>query len=121
MRAIRKGVFMKSVDYSKIGERIKSYRSKKGLSQEQLSLIVLADSKHLSGIENGKRRPSLELIIQIANALSVSADDILVDSLDYSAAMDEIHTFLMGCTETEREILNRFLKFLKELFIEFSI
>ena len=112
---------MKEVDYGKIGERIKQFRSKKGLSQEQLGLLVIADSKHISHIEQGNRRPSLEILIHIANALDTSADDLLVDSLDHTAAKDELHELLADCSETEKAILIKTLKFTKELFSEFGI
>ncbi len=112
---------MKSVDYAKIGEKISLFRSQKGLSQEQLGQLVLADFNHISRVETGKRRPSLELIIQLANALSVSADDILVDSLEHPSSSDEFHSFLLNCTEKEKEIVSRTLKFVEELFSEFQL
>ena len=112
---------MKSVDYEKIGNRINNYRTKKGLSLEQLGIIVLADFNHIARIEKGKRRPSLELIIQIANALDVSADDLLIDSLEHSAALDEVHVMLQDCTDTEKKILLQTVKFVKELFAKFGI
>lgn len=112
---------MKAVDYEKMGVRISNYRSKKGLSQEQLGRMVVADYNHISRVEKGKRRPSLELIIQIANALDVSADDILIDSLEHSTASDEIHAYLQNCTETEKSILKKSINFIKTIFTEFGI
>ena len=112
---------MKEVDYGKIGERINYYRSQKGLSQEKLGLTVAASYSHISRVETGKSRPSLELIIQIANVLETSADDILIDSLEHPGASDEIHVILQNCTETERAILIKTVKFAKELFSEFGI
>lgn len=112
---------MKEVDYGKIGERINFYRSKKGLSQEKLGLTVAASYSHISRVETGNSRPSLELVIQIANALEISADDILIDSLDHSSVSDEMHLILQNCTETEKAILIKTVKFAKELFSEFGI
>lgn len=112
---------MKSVDYEKMGVRISKFRSKKGLSQEQLGRLVVADYNHISRVEKGKRRPSLELIIQIANALEVSADDILIDSLEHPATSDEIHSVLQDCSETEKSILTKTVEFVKTIFTEFGI
>ena len=45
---------MKSVDYLKIGKKISLFRSRKGLSQDQLGQLVLADFNHISRVETGK-------------------------------------------------------------------
>ena len=109
------------VDYSKIGACIKQYRTQKGLTQEALAEKVLVDYRHIAAIENGRRYPSLELVILIANALGVSADDLLADSLTHTTAKDDIHMILSDCTDVERKILFRCLDFMKNLFKEFSI
>ena len=111
---------MQAVNYEKIGERIKLYRSKKGLSQEQLSIMVLANPKHLSRIES-TGRPSLELLIQLANALDVSADDILMDSLDHVASKGEIPSLLFECTDAEKTFLTKMLRYMKTLLSDLGI
>ena len=112
---------MKAIDYSKIGERIHFYRSKKGLTQDELGMLVYADLNHISRVEIGKRRPSLELVVQLANALEVSANDLLFDSLEHPTDSDELHAFLMDCSETEKQITLETLRFLKTLFKEHRI
>lgn len=109
------------IDYSKIGARIKEYRNKKGLSQEALANMVSVDYRHIASIENGRKYPSLELVILIANALTISADDILMDVLDHVSAKDELHSLLAGCSQTEESILIRTVKFVKTIFSEFGI
>lgn len=112
-----------AVDYEKIGKRIKYYRVEKRLSQEELSEMTNITYKHLSNIETGNRRPSLEIVISIANALEVSSDDILTDSLKSSSspAGTAIQNLLLDCNHDEIEMLTRTLKFLKALFTEFGI
>ncbi len=82
-----------AVDYESIGKRIKHYRTEKKMSQEALGQIVFASSNHISYIETGVKTPSLELLILIANALDVSADDLLTDNLKHSSSPvgTEIH------------------------------
>ena len=60
---------------------------------------------------------ALETLIQIANILDVSADDLLVDSLTHSAstADSEIHRLLLDCNEIEQEILTRMVKEMKAI------
>ena len=109
------------IDYSKIGARIKEYRNKKGLSQEALADTVSVDYRHIASIENGRKYPSLELVILIANALGISADDILFDVLDTVSLKDELHSLLAECSKTEESIIIRTVRFTKELFTEFGI
>lgn len=110
-------------DYIKIGKRIKQYRTEKGISQEKLSEMININYRHISNIETGRRYPSLEIIIAFANAFEVTADDLLVDTLDHSSSAvgKELHVLLQNCNHDEKEMLIRILVFMKELFQEFSI
>ncbi len=106
-----------------IGKRIKYYRTEKKISQEELSQIISISVRHISNIETGAKAPSLEMLINIANALEVSADDLLTDNLKHSSSPvdTEIHDILLDCNHDEREMLTRLLKFMKALFSEFGI
>ena len=123
MRAYRKGPQSMAVDLKQVGTRIKSYRRHKNITREQLSLISNSSVDLISKVEQGERSPSLDTLIAIANALEVSADDILIDSLDHSNSMvgNEIQDILLDCNHDEKEMLIRTLKFLKALFSEFGI
>ena len=112
-----------AVDYESIGKRIKHYRTEKRLSQEELATEIHTTSVYLSYIENGSRSPSLELLVMIANALDVSADDLLTDNLKHSSSPvgTEIHDLLLDCNHDEKAILTRMLTFLKGLLSEFGI
>ena len=112
-----------AIDSKSIGNRIKAYRSNLGISQEELGAAVYVTGKHLSYLETGAKVPSLELLILIANALDVSADDLLIDNLTHTSSPvgRELHALLQDCNHDEREMLMRLLKFTKELFSEFNI
>ena len=73
--------------------------------------------KHISQIEAAISRPSLETLVDIANILNISADDLLVDSLTHSAstADSEIHRLLLDCNAIEKEILTRIVKEMKAI------
>lgn len=112
-----------AIDYTALGQRIADFRSKRSFSQEELAFSCGIGSKHISNIELGKSKPSLESLIQIANVLNVSADDLLVDSLTHSAstADSEIHRLLLDCNETEQEILTRMVKEMKAILYGLGI
>lgn len=68
------------LDYKAIGKRIKIARIKADLTQERLAERIGISPTHLSNIETGTTRVSLSTIISIANALSVTGDDLLCDN-----------------------------------------
>ena len=112
-----------AIDYESIGKRIKHYRTQKKLTQEELGKAVFATPVHISYIETGARTPSLEILILIANALDVSADDLLRDNLEHSSSPVgmEIQNLLLDCNEGEKAILTKTLTFLKNLLGEYGI
>ncbi len=55
-----------------IGEKIKLYRKKRGLSQDKLAEIVNMEMKSLSRIESGHNYPQCENLVAIANALEIA-------------------------------------------------
>ena len=59
-----------------------------------LSPSLWVNNVHISNIETGKKAPSIDLLIELANALGISTDDLLVDSLTHSVstADSEIHS-----------------------------
>jgi transcriptional regulator with XRE-family HTH domain len=54
-----------------IGRRIAKHRKATGLSQTELALVIGTQKSEISRWENGWRRPSLEAIARIADALGV--------------------------------------------------
>jgi len=59
------------LDYRAIGKRIKIARIQANLKQEKLAEIINVSPTHLSNIETGTTRVSLQTLVRIANALSV--------------------------------------------------
>ena len=107
------------MDYNGIllGQRISNMRKRASMSQEALSDAIELSRQHLSLIELGKHIPNADTIVKIANVLHVSADDLLVDSLEYSSstADTKLHRLLLECNKTEEDIIVRNAENLKAL------
>lgn len=69
------------MDYGKLGSRIRAYRKQLKLTQEELSEYAGISLSFLGHIERGTRRASLETIVAICNAMKVSPQYLLQDSL----------------------------------------
>lgn len=56
--------------------KIKDYRAKKKMSQEELARHAKVSRTHLSNIETGEAQPTIDVAIRIAEALDQKVDDI---------------------------------------------
>ena len=112
-----------SIDYSRIGIRIKRYRLDKHLTQEQLGDLIHSSTATITSIERGVKAPSIDTLISIANTLKVSADDILIDVLTHpqSAVGNEVQEILLDCNVKEKEIIIRTLAFFKTMLSEVGV
>lgn len=69
------------MDKLTMGDRIKEYRKKRGLTQEQLSERVDVTLEYISQIERGLKVPSMQVFIKLVEVLDVSADYLLRDAV----------------------------------------
>lgn len=60
-----------------VGETISYFRKKKNISQEVLSGLADIGRTHLSAIERGERKPTLETLFRISSALDIKMSDIV--------------------------------------------
>ena len=60
-----------------VGQVIQRFREKKGLSQEVVSGLADIGRTHLSAIERGVRKPTLETFFKIADALGIMPSDLI--------------------------------------------
>lgn len=72
-------MFEPMLDSKIVGEVISEKRKQKGVSQEVLSGLADIGRTHLSAIERGERKPTLETLYRIAFALDVKMSDIIIE------------------------------------------
>jgi len=66
------------VDRMLAGESlVRLWREHRGTGQENLAAAAGISKAYLSQIENGRRRPTVETLRRLADALSISVDDLL--------------------------------------------
>lgn len=73
------------------------YRTKKGLSQLELSGICECGKSTISGIESRKHTPSFDLILRIAYALEIHPADLFLRNASTASvsAKDKLRTKLL--------------------------
>lgn len=64
-------MYVATLDPIKVGITVAFFRKQKGVSQEVLSGLADIGRSHLSAIERGERKPTLETVYRICNALDI--------------------------------------------------
>lgn len=95
------------LDYQTIGKRIRLLRKQKHLSQMTLAEMVDKSPTYISLVENGQKGPSLEMLIDVANALKVTMDVLLAEYIEQNSAAigSELSLLLEDCTEYEKRVI----------------
>lgn len=70
-------MYIPVLDAKLVGEVIGDFRKQKGVSQEVLSGLADISRTHLSAIERGERKPTLETLFRISGALEIDASEIV--------------------------------------------
>ena len=111
-----------AVDYGDIGRRIRSQRKKQAMSQEMLAEMTELSSVHISHIEGGKRM-SIETLVNVANALNGSADELLSGSLVITKPTESSNeiTLLSDCSQEEQNIILECMSHLKMIMKKYRI
>ena len=111
------------VNYNQLGDRIKHFREEKSFTQELISEKLSLARENINRYENGSKHPSLDTVVDIANALGISVDDLLVDSLEHpiSTADSEIHRLLLDCNKIEEQVLTKTVAELKKILYGLGI
>ena len=111
------------IDYQKLGNRIRVIRSHQGISQEKLAEITDLARENINRFENASKGLSLDSLVAIANALHVSVDDLLVDSLVYptSTAGADLYRLFLDCNKVEELILTKDVQELRKILYIFGI
>jgi transcriptional regulator with XRE-family HTH domain len=60
-----------------VGRNVKRIRQEKGLTQEQLAELSGFSQQYLSGLEHGRRNPTIVSLYELASSLGVSHMDLV--------------------------------------------
>ena len=95
------------IDYVSIGYRIKEIRTAKGWTQAKLAEESGVEPSNISHIERAATKLSLPTLVNIANALGVTLDEIAYGSLVKSnhVSVKMIDEILSDCSPEELKSL----------------
>ena len=105
-----------SINKKGLGRQIRKARTEKELTQQELADRIGITPKYLVRIETGERTPSMDVLALLANALEVSLDLLLSDSMDRKWKLTrDAEKIMKDCSPEERDFLMNMLKYTREL------
>lgn len=95
-----------------MGNRIKTRRKELRIKQAEFAEMLNISNNHMSSIENGRQKPSLDILIQICNLLNVTPDYLLLGSMHAYNIPQDIIDKLRLCSQSDIELAADFIELL---------
>lgn len=98
-----------------VGDKIRSLRKERGLSQESLALKAGLNTSYMGQLERGEKSATIDSLEKIANALNVPIEELFSFEREESknvdkTIIDKVAFQLHGRTEMEQEAVYNFIK-----------
>ncbi len=105
------------INYIAIGKRIRQLRIERGWSQAMLAEKSGVEPSNISHIERAATKLSLPTLVNISNALEVTLDEIVYESLikNDHITCDIINQLLADCTSNEISAIIEIVKTTKNI------
>ncbi|MCA9374751.1 helix-turn-helix transcriptional regulator [Candidatus Dojkabacteria bacterium] len=87
-----------------LGDRIKKYRERTGISQKKLGLALGLSDKAVSAYESGRTLPPLETLYRISSELKKPVRYFLTDEPELTEIDERLHTIETALYSIQEEI-----------------
>ncbi|MDE7431275.1 MAG: helix-turn-helix transcriptional regulator [Lachnospiraceae bacterium] len=98
--------------YKEMGTRIKVRRRELKIKQAELAEKLEISNNHMSSIENGRQKPSLDTFIGICKCLNVTPDYLLLGTMHAYNIPQDILDKLRLCNQSDIELARDFIELL---------
>lgn len=109
---------MKRIDVEELGEYIREQRKLAEMSLRQLAASAEVSNPYLSQIERGMRKPSAEILSQIAKGLRISAETLYVRAGILEDVRGDVT--VAAALEADQTITDRQRQVLQEIYAAFQ-
>ena len=97
---------------SNIGNVIQQLRHRHGVGQAELAESLEISNNHMSSIENGRQKPSMDIFIGICKHLNVTPDYLLLGTMHAYNVPQDILDKLRLCNQSDIELAKDFIELL---------
>jgi len=91
-------------------DKLRTIRNEKGISAREMSLSLGQNVNYINLIENGKRRPSLDMFLYICEYLKVSPNLFFENEYNENNCNEKV---LYNLSDNQKELLVKFLNTFK--------
>ncbi len=99
-----------NLQYKEMGKRIKLRRKELKIKQSELAEKLNISNNHISSIENGKEKMSLDVFINLCNELQVTPDYLLLGSMHSNDISQNIIDSLRLCSKSDLELIESLIQ-----------
>ena len=101
------------LDYTVLGKRIAKRLKALHMKQRELAERVNTSNNYLSGIEHGKEKPNLELLVSLCESMDVRPDYLLVGASRSNNVPQTLMDRISLCSDQDIRLLENIV----ELFV----
>ena len=96
--------------FHQFGQRMRLKRKEMHLTQSKLAEILGISNNHVSSIENGREKPSIDLLYKICEAINTTPDFLLLGSTRLNNVSQNIVDSLKLCSNEDLDIINEIVQ-----------
>ena len=115
-------LFMPTVNFGLLGIRMRNKRKKLHITQMDLAETTNLSVPYISLVENGRKKPSLDAILKISEALDLSLDYLLlgIESKESHLHQSDLSNLLSENPSDVQKLLLDFLQATREILAEYE-
>lgn len=107
----------------KLGEKIKYLRKSKGISQEELAIMLKINRNYLSRIETGKSEPTSGILKNIAQIFSIDLNSLLDISTGENQNTEKLKYIVENCKylhDKDLDFIVRVITIMREEYVKIN-
>lgn len=98
--------------YISMGNRIRLRRKELRIKQSELAESLNISNNHISSIENGREKPSLDIFLRLCEELKVTPDYLLLGNIHANDMPQNIVDGLRLCSDDDLKLARQFIELL---------
>ena len=104
------------INYKNIGIKLKQARKNMGLSQEELAYRCNLTREYISYIENGRKKPSLEVFLILSKNLMISVENFIADKHQNNMYDLRLINIIKNSKDEEKELYLKIIHLIKRTY-----
>ncbi len=101
------------INLNELGAHLREYRKKSGITQDKVAEILKLSKYHVSDLERGKHKLSVNILVEYCKLLDMTPDEVLEFHREGNAIIPDLARLL---SEKDKEEQERILRVIQALY-----